>query len=256
MFSFKKVEIKEILKVAPDDPYQKVLVIGEVGELTEDDDIEEFYFLIEDTTIERNNEERFFSGYMKAYFPAKVIENMYLYMAITDIKDHEMYFIEPQVYETIEEEQLVELLMEVIEYEEEIEEVDVLESLYLNEDEFYELTGISQEVFGHQYVTKDLIFEFADTEEEFYEHMEFEYHKEPLMYRINDTQMLFVGNESLNFLEIPLLELNANGDLMEITHFHSEDALKYFEEENYSVRELMTVFNAIKEIEKISTVIL
>lgn len=256
MFSFKKVEVKEILKVAPDEPYQKVLVIGEIEEVSEDENIEEFYFLIEDVTIKVGEEEKLFSGYMKAYFPANIIEDMYLYIAATNIEGHELYFIEPNVYETIEEDTLKDLLLEVIDYEEQIDELDMLEVLYLNQNEFYELTGVSAEVFGKQYVTNDLMFEFVDSKEEFHEHMEYEYHKEPLLYRVNDTEVIFVGIDSLKFLEVSLLEINEDGDLIEKANFHTNDALEYFEDVNYSVRELMSVFNIVKDIEKIAETII
>lgn len=255
MFSYKKVEIRQVLKVAPEETYKNVLVVGESFEENDDADIGNHYFLIEDTVIYDEEGAHEYSGYMKAYFPSRIINEMYLYLVKSKIPNYEMFFIDPLVYESTSNDELDLLLIETIERIQLSKDVDLIESLYLNELFFYELKEDSRKKYGHQFMTNDLVELVCSDIEEFAENYTFDYHVEPIIYRLNQDEMIFVGEKDIKNKTLRLLYLNKEGLLYQKERLHVDDVVNFFESENYSVQDLMNAYNIKKEIESLGKIL-
>lgn len=249
MFSYKKVEIQQVLKVAPKETYKDTLVIGEIYDDLEDFEVDNHYFLIEDTIVYDKEGAHQYSGYMKAYFPSRIIDEMYLYLVKSQIEDYEMFFIDPLVYESTTDSELEILLLETIEQIDKKNYQNLLDSLYLKEVIFYELNGKSRKKYGHQFITNDLVLLLAKNKKVFYDNYSFDCHKEPITYKLNNRELIFIGSDDLESHTFRLLQLNEKDILVQKKRIHLDDAINFFKLNNYSVRDLMNVHNITKELE-------
>lgn len=252
MFSYKKVDVLEVLKIAPKETYRDVYVVGEIFDDIEEYEVDTHYFLIEDTIIHDEEGVHEYSGYMKAYFPSRLLNDMYLYLVKSSIKNYEMFFIAPDVYENTTNEGLELLLLNTIDNIKEDKSEDLLEKYYLNECIFYEITSKNKDNKKHSFMSKktfDLTFkEISNLTKNYI----YRLHKEPLTYNINDSELIFISTENLRKETIYLLELNNKGLLSLKKELHIDNVYNYFEKQNYSVRNLMSIYNVLKEIENLN----
>lgn len=262
MFKYIKTKLLDITKEEPLEKYSEALVIGELASVSEDEKIENYYFLIEDVIINDGDEEVKYSGYMKAAFPERILTYSYLYLVQSSLKDFKLFFIDPSVYEATDEEHLDELLLDAIMYDKIIEdeeeflekvrmvkeEYDSIQNNYLGNSFFYELTDESKHLHGSLYLTQNLLPEFVTNIDNLDKELSYKIHYQPIIFKLNSKELIFAGEDTLKYGVVRLLEINEWEELVETARFHIDDAIDFMEEENRPVVDLVTTNKIAKDL--------
>lgn len=248
ILAYQEVEVVDLSKIKPNEKITDVLVFG----MEEDDDfIDEIYFKVEDAALLFNCESDTKSGYMRSVIPLKFLNDMSLYMKIIGNKEKIIVFIEREYFEKlgetkinsmIQQRKLVEELRKV--------QIDPLKEYYLSESIFFELIHQSREERGHQYLTMGYLAE-EENQINNLNSLTYKKHYEPLFFRLNRKQLLFLAKEDLKKQTIRLLETDHTGKLLELARFQFDGCAQKFCENLHSPTDVDTFRDIIIEIEKI-----
>lgn len=171
MFLYKKVEVSSFTKDEPESNYESALIISAITEDVDTDD-NVFYFKLNNDVMSRDGSKYISKRkYMRGVVSRSVLEGRGLYLVSSVIPGFEIFFIDPILYESVDEEDLEPILKDTIDFVRSTEEDDeldenfdylfMLEVVEEEEEHFYD--DIS-DLFGDDF--DDFVF-FGDDEEDF-----------------------------------------------------------------------------------------
>lgn len=251
MFSYDKINIIDITKSEPLGTIRDVLVLGTS---INHDHVAEYYFQLDPRIVRTDYHDYDTIGYMRATIPMRLLNDMYLYVGISESEDRAMFFIEPKFYDSLREEEISSLILKSqsanITGEINDDLTEPLKEFYLQESVYYELTGSSREKYGHQYVTKPLIHRVASDEQEFQDRFEYITHYEPLIFYLNRKQLVFLSQKDLITGTMRLLQTDNEGVLFEQDCFYKDDFAEAMQYGKNSVRDSVRLEEIKEKVEE------
>ncbi len=251
MFSYQKINIVDITKTEPIGIIRDVLVLGDS---TRDDRVEEFYFKLDTQAIKTINHQYSTIGYMRAQIPLRLLNDMYLYMGVSNNEKRAMFFIEPKFFQSTHKEEISSLILKSnarhLSGKISNDLPEPLKDFYLPESIYYEFTDFSKENYGHQYLTQPLIHKVTEDEKIFHEYFNYITHYEPLTFYLNRKQLIFLSEEDLINGNMRLLQTNNKGILFELSRFHKDESDEVMQKGGNDMTDLIRLKQIKAEVEK------
>lgn len=246
--AYQEVEVVDLSKIKPNGRITNVLVIGMEDEK---DFIDEIYFKVGDASLLFECEKTTKAEYMRSVIPLRFLNDMSLYLTVIGDEEKIIVFIEREYFERMGEIEINSMIQKR-DLADELRRVklDHLKEYYLSEPVYFELINQSREERGHQYLTVSYLSEEESLRSEF-KTFTYNVHYEPLIFRLNRKQLLFLGKEDLKTQTVRLLETDSKGKLVELTRFQFNGCAQVFCENLHSPTDVVTFYDIILEIKKI-----
>lgn len=281
MFEYIKVDVKEILRDPPEGKfYKNATIVSETNEFS-DDEARTVYFKVDSIGFHQKGEMIDYRGYFKGIFPLSIISDMYLYIVYSPDEDIGPIFIDPFIYENIDEEDIDMIIEEDLK---EMAENNPLESLLNREDvnvskemkdilEGFDmlaepdsmldenfLSGTIMDMFleraitfyelneTNELITSPMIFEHANSVQDFKSNVDYTIYHEPLFYKISGNECLLVITENLEKGIIQRYKVNKDLQFIRQDDLKVSEALDVYTKEDYTIRELNDINDILFDI--------
>lgn len=248
MLTYQKLKVVDLTKIKPNEPVKNVLVIGTEYE---DEFVDEIYFKVGKKLVPPNLQRNSSSGFLRSVLPLRFLNDMCLYRTVIKETEDIIIFVEPHLFEKIGASE-VSAMIQVSDLAEKTRKVklDPIKEYYLSEPVYYELIKKSREKHGHQYLTAGYL-SGEKIQQNTLESLDYRVYENPLVFRLNRKQLLFLARENFKTGTTRLLETNSEGKLFETARFQIDGSCQFFCEKLHCPTDLVTLYEIILEIENI-----